>query len=286
MPRPRGFINWNPRKATLLLVDAIQGVLDEYRDLLPLTLRQVFYRLVVQGAIDKTENDYSRLCEIANKARRAQLINMGDIRDDGFSRSEPAVMHSAEQLVRLWGRDLSRRQIDRQSGQERRLVVWCEAGGMVPMLTTTAHKYGIPVVSSGGFDSLTSKHEMAVELGRSPCEVLHIGDYDASGVHVFSSLAEDVQAFTNGQAVRFTRIAVTAEQIARWDLPTAPPKATDRRKFDDTKTVQAEAIAPNILVQFLDDEITSRLDMAVYLGALEAEAELRAEVDLILKQVG
>ena len=29
-------------------------------------------------------------------------------------------------------------------------------------------------------------------------EVLHIGDHDPSGVHVFSSMAEDVQAFAVG----------------------------------------------------------------------------------------
>jgi hypothetical protein len=41
--RPRGFINdWRPRAETLLLLDQAQAVLDEYRDQLPLTLRQVF----------------------------------------------------------------------------------------------------------------------------------------------------------------------------------------------------------------------------------------------------
>jgi hypothetical protein len=47
-------------------------------------------------------------------------------------------------------------------------------------------------------------------------EVLHIGDHDPSGVHVFSSLAEDVRAICDEHAVdvTFTRLAVTPEQIA------------------------------------------------------------------------
>ena len=43
--RPRGFADWNPRPDTLALVGQVQAVLDEYREHLPLTVRQVFYRL-------------------------------------------------------------------------------------------------------------------------------------------------------------------------------------------------------------------------------------------------
>lgn len=102
---------------------------------------------------------------------------------------------------------------------------------------------------------------------------------------MFSSLAEDVNAFA-GNDIRFTRIAVTPEQIDRWDLPTAPPKKTDRRRFDDSITVQAEAIPPDVLVQLVDDEITARIDFEVYSGVLAEEEELRLEVQNLLKQVG
>jgi hypothetical protein len=52
--RPRGFVDWRPRAATLALLDKVQGVLDEYADYLPLTVRQVFYRLVGAHGYDKT----------------------------------------------------------------------------------------------------------------------------------------------------------------------------------------------------------------------------------------
>ncbi len=45
--RPRGFIDeWKPRRPTLQLIEQVEAVLDEYSDYLPLTIRQVFYRLV------------------------------------------------------------------------------------------------------------------------------------------------------------------------------------------------------------------------------------------------
>jgi len=56
--RVRGLAPWNPQRKTLALLDQVQAVLDEYQDHLPLTNRQVFYRLV--GAFDypKTESAY------------------------------------------------------------------------------------------------------------------------------------------------------------------------------------------------------------------------------------
>lgn len=57
--RPRGFADWNPRPDTMALVAQVQGVLDEYAAHLPLTVRQVFYRLVgTQGF----RQDRARLC--------------------------------------------------------------------------------------------------------------------------------------------------------------------------------------------------------------------------------
>ena len=37
--RVRGFAPWSPEQATLVLLDQVQGVLDEYVDHLPLTIR-------------------------------------------------------------------------------------------------------------------------------------------------------------------------------------------------------------------------------------------------------
>ena len=76
--------------------------------------------------------------------------------------------------------------------------------------------------------------------------MLHIGDHDPSGVSIFLAFLEDVEAFTRelGGSAIFTRLAVTPQQIGEYRLPTAPPKATDRRAFAG-ETCQAEALPPN-----------------------------------------
>jgi hypothetical protein len=81
--RVRGLAPWQPRAATLALLDLVRGILTEYRQYLPMTLRQIFYRLVGAHDYPKDEKAYSRLGEHLNRARRDMLIPFSAIRDDG-----------------------------------------------------------------------------------------------------------------------------------------------------------------------------------------------------------
>ncbi len=157
-------------------------------------------------------------------------------------------------------------------------MVWCEAGGMLPQLANYCEDYGVPVLSSGGFDSVTTKHNFAREVSRmgSWVEILHIGDHDPSGVHMCSSLDEDLQAFVEyyGGMIEVTRLAVTPDQVDILGLPTAPPKKTDKRSFEG-RTTQAEAIPPRTLRAIVTDAILSRMDEDIYQSVLAQEEEIR-----------
>jgi hypothetical protein len=279
--RPRGFIDkWTPRAATLALLDQVKAVLAEYVEQLPLTLRQIFYRLVGAYAYEKTEAAYDRLGETLNKARRARFIDMAAIRDDGFVSAGGAGFDNAEDFLKMvtgWARNL---ELDRQRGQSRRLAIWCEASGMVPQLGRVADPFGIAVYSSGGFDSLTDKHRIGRLWADEPMTVLHLGDHDPSGVHCFSALDEDVAAFTQayGGDIEFIRLAVTPEQARTFRLPSAPPKPTDRRSFDGDETWQLEALDPADLAEILRTAIEERIDWQTYRGVLADEEKARQDV--------
>jgi hypothetical protein len=66
--RVKGFAPWKPQKRTEPLVMDIEAVLEEYREYLPVTVRQVFYRLVGKG-YRKTENFYASVQEECTRAR-------------------------------------------------------------------------------------------------------------------------------------------------------------------------------------------------------------------------
>src|SRR5262249_46130724 len=150
--RPRGFVHdWQPRQRSLILLQQVEAIIAEYA--MPLTIRQIFYRLVGRHGYDKTEQAYERLGELLTKSLRSQRIPMDAIRDDGFTSYIPQCFTSAKPFltsVRLLAESLM---LDYQKGQPRRLVVMCEASGMAPQLYQVAEPYGIAVLSAGGFDS-------------------------------------------------------------------------------------------------------------------------------------
>ena len=280
-------MEWRPNADSAALLAAAQSVLEEYADYWPLSARQIFYRLVAAHGLAKTESSYDRVLNVLQRARRAELVAWAAIRDDGFSRSQlagwsnkeaalAAIRHTAEQFT-----------LDRQQGQERRLFIWCEAQGMAPQLERVASAYSVQVLSSGGFDSVTVKRSLGREfVDFGWVQVLHIGDHDPSGVHIFSSLAEDVQEFAAGEAqrqgkpeplVEFERLAVTPAQIAVYKLPTVPAKRTDRRSFEG-ETCQCEALPPDALAAIVEHAIKTRLDEEALAAALADETKQRAQL--------
>ena len=284
MTRPRGFAPWQPGEEVRALLKVVADILEEYRQHLPLTCRQIFYRLVGAYGFPKSENGYKRLCEHLVRARRAGMIPFANIRDDGVVEKAAPGWVNAEAFWHSIRSEAARFTLDRQAGQPRRLLIAVEAAGMVPQIERVAHAYSVPVRSSGGFDSLTAKHALAEELSRwGAAEVLHIGDHDPSGVHVFANLVADVGAFVRamGGDVAFTRLAVTPVQAADLRLPTAPRKESDRRRFtgigdDPDATVQAEAIPPDELAAIVQEALELRFDMSTLRATLAAEKHAKA----------
>jgi hypothetical protein len=280
--RPRGFAAWKPQAESADLLDQVQQVLATYSNLLPLTGRQIFYRLVATTGYSKTALAYKRLLNLLNRARRAHIIDMAAIRDDGAMAAGDGRFSSDRDFLTACERWAASFQLDFMQYQPRHVEVLCEAGGMVPQLERVAEPYGVAVRSSGGFDSTTVKHQLGRLYGKQskPVVVLHVGDLDPSGEHICSNLAEDVGAFTShyGGELLVLRIAVTEDQQAAFDLPTAPTNPKDVRSFSAAFTVQAEALPPDALASIVRNAIEQQLDMAALAQAIDHQQVLRADL--------
>ena len=280
--RVRGFAPWRPQAKTRVLLEQVQEVLGTYRNQLPLTGRQIFYRLVATTGYEKTDAAYKRLLELLNRARRARIIEMAAIRDDGATSAGTNRFDSAEDFLKSCQHWAFTFELDFMQYQPHHVEVLCEAGGMVPQLASVAEPYGVAVRSSGGFDSTTVKHQLGELYGTQskPVVVLHVGDLDPSGEHICSNLAEDVGDFARhyGGNVTVRRIAVTVEQQAAFDLPTALTNPKDKRSFSADFTVQAEALPPDALASIVRDAIEQELDMSQLEWAINRQAEMRADL--------
>lgn len=290
--RPRGLAPWRPQARTLELVNNVHAVLEEYDDHLPLTARQVFYRLVGAFDYDKTENAYERLLNVLNRGRRGGMFRFDAIRDDGTTELAPQGFDGLAHFWQAVQATAERYHRTRLTGQAVALEVWVEAAGMVPQVARVAHPYGVTVWSSGGFDSTTAKWEAArrfIEEDR-PTVVLHVGDHDPSGCAVFDSAADDLEHFVadldHPGIVTFERVAVTPEQVQRYALATAPAKSTDKRGGWQGATVQAEALAPDQLADEVRQAVESHLDLDLLDALVDVEQAERTELIGTTDQLG
>lgn len=285
--RPRGFLDSYIPRSNADLLEQVQLVLEEYREQLPLTCRQIFYRLVGRFSYPKDERAYRRLTEMLGLARRGRVIPFDAIRDDGAAVVRPALWETSDDWLSAVVQQASRVRLSPWQRQSRYVEVICEAGGMVPMLARVADRFGVTVRSGGGFDSITAKHDLAQHFAAQgkPVIVLHIGDFDPSGEALWMNLSEDVSAFCRslGADLYVERLAVTPRQQQQYSLPTAPAKPKDVKNrasmWDaDAETVQAEALPPDLLQMLLEGALEKWIDQDALAATLEEEAEARAEL--------
>jgi hypothetical protein len=286
--RPRGYSPWRPRERTQALLENVAAVLEEYQDHLPLTIRQIFYRLVGQHGYPKDERAYKRLAEHLGRARRARMIDFDVIRDDGVvTYSSPwhdgpeAFWDATAERIRGYRRD-------RQAGQRKFVELWCEAAGMAPQLARVADAYSIPVFSAGGFASLTAVRLMATRaLSRDvPTVLMHVGDFDPSGDSIFDAMTADAAAFVvedrviGTQRIEPVRVALTAAQVASYQLPTSPPKLSDKRakRWTGGGTCQLEALPPDVLATLVKDALEAGLNLDLVIRQVEVEVQDRTQL--------
>lgn len=292
VPRSCGYItSYNPQAKTRALLDQVQAVLDEYRDHWPLTCRQIFYRMVGAHGYDKSEAAYGRLCHHLANARRARVIPFHAIRDDGVTTYRREHFDSRDDFLRHLRGMGQRYKRNKLAEQDVHIEVWCEAAGMLPQIDTVAEPYSVKAYSSGGFDSLTAKKDLADRICRiaKPTVILHLGDCDPSGEGIFDSVAQDVTAFVDADrphglvSVEFERIALTRAQVAEFDLPTAPAKASDTRSRSwDGGTCQLEALPPDKIAEIVDGSILRHIDLDQLFEDEEKEGEEREEITRLL----
>jgi hypothetical protein len=282
--RDKGYVrSWRPHGKTRQLIAQVEEIRDLYADQLPLTIRQVFYVLVGRYGYEKTERAYKALTEMLITARRAGRIDWRDLRDDTLTILPPYTRFATERSFFHWlGREyVENFEIDPTVGQTVALEVWCEAAGMTRQLEKVADPYGVTVYSGSGFDSLTAKFETVERIVKRQYEgrgkstvILRIGDFDPSGRSMIDAFAADVWAFLAeyplyadgsredlSDLLDVKAVAVTETQIDEHNLTTAPQKATDKRAGFMARTVQAEALPPDVLADVLKGAIEGELDM-------------------------
>ena len=163
----------------------------------PLTLRQLYYRLVAAGSIDKTEAAYGtvkrRLLDLRESGRVPWRYVADNTRFvhavDTFDGPATALAEAA----RLYRRDLMR-------SQPTRIEVWAESDSIGSVLSEVTDEYGIPLYVGRGYSSRALLHSAAEQIERAGAAgkrtlILHLGDYDPSGEDISRTVRDTLTRY-------------------------------------------------------------------------------------------
>jgi hypothetical protein len=235
----------------------------------PLTLRQLYYRLVSADAIPKTEAGYGTVKRLLLDLRESGRVPWSWVVDNTRWVTAPDTYSGPEQALRAAARFYRR---DLMASQPVRIEVWAESDSIGAVLTEVTEEYGIPLYIGRGYASRGYLHSAAEQIvaaaktGKRTL-ILHLGDYDPSGEDIARSVRETLTRYFN-EAIEvapiptFERLAVTEEQIAELYLPSRPAKTSDPRtaNFHGSGTVEIEAIPRAVILDILRRRIDREID--------------------------
>ena len=252
----------------------------------PQSVRHVFYCMTDPGLaepVDKSEHGYAQVQHQLKIMRQNGTIPYGWVTDAtrrGFHID--TFNDAADFITRISG--LYRGDLWRHA--EHYVEVWTESRSLAAVIESLCEELAVSLYPCGGFTSLTLAFEAAEYINAVvnhrgvSAEIIYIGDYDPAGVLI----DQDVEAKLRGHIdphinLIFHRLAITPEQITRYDLATKPRKASEKRRPDIQVTVEGEAMKPGILRGLLREKIESFLPAGELASVKAAEQSERESLE-------
>lgn len=263
------------RKETRILLVKIVSVLEIYvAKGYTLTLRQLYYQLVSRDIIPNLQKEYQKLSRIITDARMAGLIDWNIIEDRVRVPQKPSEFENLSELVSAAIRSY---RLDRWQNQKNYLEVWVEKDALSGVLEPITRKYHVNLLVNRGYSSASAMHDAALRFRQNSgknCTILYLGDHDPSGEDMVRDIKDRLDEF--GCSVEIKKIALTMEQVEKYQLPPNPAKMSDPRSDEyvtkhGNHSWEIDALTPEILNELLVSNIEELLDMNKYREVIKRE---------------
>lgn len=212
---------------TVRLKEQIIDVTERLRDYWPLTLRQIFYRLVAAGALQNQRSKYQALSVLCSQMRKDSELSWSVMEDrtrtvsdkKGFQDQATFLKQELDSFLVGYSRCLVQQ-------QENYVELWVEKDALSSIFYNAAWPYCIRVLTCKGHPSTSSlqeyasRAEEAQKQGRQPV-VIYGGDLDPSGWQI-PITAEKILKNDFGINAIFDRFALNSEQVQKYNLPHSP----------------------------------------------------------------
>jgi hypothetical protein len=274
----------------------------------PMTVRQLFYRLVSAGVIENTKDRYQYVSRMMTKARRDDRCPYEWLVD----RSRPTYRPYAFENPAAYAETVKRNyRKDYWATQPRYCEIWCEKDAVTGSIEDTCDLLGVTLRVSRGFMSATRQNDIAQHFLKikKPITVFYLGDHDPSGRAIESTaetavskrmycVKQNCPAPTLDDAVKMLesgwsnfyfdmkRLAIHQSDITTFNLPPLKVKDTDSRTEDFVKKhgghcVELDALPPTELRSRIEDAVNELLDPVAWNRAIAIEkVELASIVEI------
>jgi hypothetical protein len=268
-PGAKAYRDWAP------ILDRAREIVESYNT--PVTLRQLFYRLVAGQVIPNTTVTYQMLSARTAKARRDGTFP--DLADLSREIHDPLSFRDLDDARGFMARIY---RLDRTEGQPVTLVLGVEKSGMLAQLRAWFDDLGVPIVPLGGYASQTlagSVRELVHDRDR-PGVLIYAGDHDPEGHDILRDLVERTDCWA-----KVVRVALDADQCETFDLPPQPGKAGSPRaagfiaEHGELVQVELDALPPDTMRDLYSDAIGEWWDDDAYRSVLGREDADRRELD-------
>lgn len=251
------------------LINIANSVIEEYSAQgYELTLRQLYYQLVARDIIPNNQRSYKNLGNLINDGRLSGLIDWNAIVDR--TRHLRGLAHwdnPADAIETIkYGYHL-----DRWEEQPNYVEVWVEKDALVGVIEHACRPLDIPFFSCRGYTSQTEMWNAAQRFiykeDKEERIILHLGDHDPSGIDMTRDIQERLELF--GADVRVERIALTMEQIEKFNPPPNPAKLTDARASGyisrfGRESWELDALEPSVIQDLIEEKVFEYLDYALF----------------------
>jgi hypothetical protein len=258
------------------IVEASLEILRQYDT--PITLRQLYYRLVSRRMFPNTLNSYKRLSRTMVRARERGDIPLSAIEDRsrrilgrgdvGYSSVEEFLRRRIKGLVESW-KEFT---MPMWEDQPYYLLISLEKDALSRLVSQVANRYAVRTFPTKGYPSfsyvLRMAHYIRGRLKGKTTIILYLGDFDPSGVDIERDLTERLRRYGAGDFI-VKRIALTRDQILEYQLPPMPVKRSDARAprfvaaYGD-EAVELDALDPNVLRMVITAAIEEYIDVELW----------------------
>jgi hypothetical protein len=285
-------------------LDAAVEIIERYRSIWPLTLRQVHYRLLGVHVLrhakkpqSKYVNDtasYKDLSRLLVCARLNGTVPFAAIEDETRPRTVWNVWDSPAPFVRKeLDSFLAGYRRNLQQSQPAHILLFLEKMTVQAIGQRATMPYHVPVCVGRGYPSITAVHEMAEQFrrsGKSRMMLLIASDHDPEGESIADRLTASLRD-EFGVPITASKVALTSQQITELDLPPMlQAKETSSRASGyiakhGRAVYELEAVEPDVLQDIISKAIESVLDMKLLRRERRQEAEDARELEARRKHV-